>query len=36
MKYEEPNMMIVLLNTIDVITLSSENGGSGEEVEGPW
>ena len=36
MKYEEPNMTILFFESIDVITLSSEPGGTGEDVEGPW
>ena len=36
MKYEQPNMEIIVLEKLDVITLSVEGGGSGDDYTGPW
>ena len=36
MKYEQPNIEIVMLEKLDVITLSVENSGSGDDVTGGW
>lgn len=36
MKYEEPKIEIIYLELGDVVTLSSETGGSGEDTTGPW
>ena len=36
MKYEEPNLEIIELKMGDVVTLSVESGGSGDDATGPW
>jgi hypothetical protein len=36
MKYERPSMEIIMLPTVDVVTLSSESSGSGDNVSGGW
>ena len=36
MKYEQPNMEIIVLEKLDVITLSVEGSGSGDDVTGNW
>lgn len=39
MKYEEPNLRILALQQLDIITLSGESGGDGnivDEEEGGW
>lgn len=34
MKYEKPIIEIILMNEMDIITLSVETGGSGQEIGG--
>ena len=36
MKYDKPNMDIVLLEVEDIVTLSSEQSGDGDGVTGGW
>ena len=36
MKYEEPIMTILLLETEDIICLSSDPSGDGDNVNGGW
>lgn len=36
MKYEKPNMEILLLDVIDIVTLSSETSGDGDGYTGGW
>jgi len=36
MKYEQPNIEIIMLEKLDVITLSVESSGSGDNVTGGW
>ena len=36
MKYESPIMEIMLIERRDVVTLSGESIGSGDNVEGGW
>ena len=36
MKYEQPNIEIVMLEKLDVITLSVDKNGSGDNVTGGW
>ena len=36
MKYEEPNIEVLTIYNLDVITLSVEDGGSGDDYDGPW
>ena len=36
MTYEQPNMEIIVLEKLDVITLSVEGSGSGDDVTGNW
>lgn len=36
MKYEEPNLEIIVLNTGNIVTLSVEGSGTGEDTTGPW
>ena len=36
MIYEKPKMEIVVMCLKDVVTLSVEGGGSGDDTKGPW
>jgi len=36
MKYENPNMEIILLHVKDIVTLSSETSGDGDGYTGGW
>ena len=36
MKYEKPNIEILLLDVIDIVTLSSETSGDGNGYTGGW
>ena len=36
MKYETPNLEVIKLQIGDVITLSVEGSGSGDDVTGNW
>ena len=36
MKYEKPNMEILLLDVTDIVTLSSESSGDGDNYTGGW
>lgn len=36
MKYEKPNIEILLLDVIDIVTLSSETFGDGNGYTGGW
>ena len=36
MRYEEPNIEVLTFNNLDVITLSVEGSGSGDDYDGPW
>ena len=36
MKYEKPNLELIILELGDVITLSSEYEGDNEGTPGPW
>ena len=36
MKYEEPKIEIMSIELEDVVTLSKEQNGSGEDTTGPW
>ena len=36
MKYDKPNIEIILLDINDIVTLSSEQAGDGDGVTGDW
>lgn len=36
MKYDKPNMEIMILDVNDIVTLSSEQSGDGDGVTGGW
>lgn len=36
MKYETPNMEVMILNESDIVTLSSESAGDGDGYTGGW
>lgn len=36
MKYEKPSLELVVLEQGDIVTLSVEPGGSGNDVTGGW
>lgn len=36
MKYEKPNMELVVLESADIVTLSGEPEGDGKGVPGGW
>ena len=36
MRYEKPNIEVLTFNNLDIITLSVEDSGSGDDYDGPW